>query len=504
MIKDFLLISNYNKNHIYSLNDLIIFDGGTYIYINKTPSSNSPLFYDYWRKIQEGIVWKDVFIGGYNYKKNDCVVSSNLLFVCVNDNNQPPENNNNWIPFLHPYFYYDGVNDIENNCVFRKDNCFYIYKNKNDIRAISGLVSHSNYYSNYTEYNNNNCVIYEDDVYSCKSDSVIDKTPINNLFWEKQNFKNWESNKEYKTNNYIQHNDIVYICNKNHASTFFDIKYWQKYLHCFNYRGDYNNNEVYNTYDIVEYGNGIYICDNESIGINPLNSSNFTLLIETNKLKSVFNRKGDVIAKTGDYNSLQISHIPCDNCNADNVGDALYELNDKIANEVNSAIIEINSNINLVVADVSDLNQSLNNHVHTHSQITDNESYKHLPSVNNTNYMLVSDTSLPNKTKWVRFKNFYQIKTTSFTAEVFGCYVVNITTPITITLPSNPVVDEIIIFKISGASLTNIVTFNRNGNNIEGIVDNGTTTKNGVIKIIYIGIVDGVNIGWIKSEGVLI
>jgi len=96
----------------------------------------------------------------------------------------------------------------------------------------------------------------------------------------------------------------------------------------------------------------------------------------------------------------------------------------------------------------------------------------------------------------------FELKTANFTAAANHFYQVNVGAPITITFPANPVQGDMpITFRITGASATNIVTFARNGKNIEGIADDGYITGNGTIKAKYAGVVGSVDVGWCLAEG---
>jgi len=96
----------------------------------------------------------------------------------------------------------------------------------------------------------------------------------------------------------------------------------------------------------------------------------------------------------------------------------------------------------------------------------------------------------------------FELKTTAFTAASNHFYQVDVTAPISITLPADPVQGEPpIMFRISGASVTNVVTFLRNGSNIERIADDGYITGNGTIKAMFSGTMGGVNVGWVLADG---
>jgi len=96
----------------------------------------------------------------------------------------------------------------------------------------------------------------------------------------------------------------------------------------------------------------------------------------------------------------------------------------------------------------------------------------------------------------------FELKTSDFTAEDNHFYQVNASGPLNITMPAAPVQgDPPIMFRIKGASATNVITFMRNSENIEEIADDGYITGNGTIKAMFAGAVGGVNVGWTLAEG---
>jgi len=95
----------------------------------------------------------------------------------------------------------------------------------------------------------------------------------------------------------------------------------------------------------------------------------------------------------------------------------------------------------------------------------------------------------------------YEGKTTSFTAVKDFFYNLPLTAAATVTLPATPTVGDEFLLRLSNASATNIVTLARNGENVEGVADNGTLIKNGTHLIKFVGTIGGVNVGWISYAG---
>ena len=98
----------------------------------------------------------------------------------------------------------------------------------------------------------------------------------------------------------------------------------------------------------------------------------------------------------------------------------------------------------------------------------------------------------------------YETKTSSFTAGVGTYYDTYLVAPLTITLPAAPAPEVTIPFRISGASATNILTFDGNGENVDGLGPVGTVTGNGVITIKYVGTIGANSIGWVLDRGQLV
>lgn len=98
----------------------------------------------------------------------------------------------------------------------------------------------------------------------------------------------------------------------------------------------------------------------------------------------------------------------------------------------------------------------------------------------------------------------FESKSAAFTAVKGRFYDVYLSAPLTITLPATPTVEDEIPFRITGASATNILTFARNGENIEKIAADGTVTGNGTISIKYTGTIGANNVGWVISKGQLV
>jgi len=125
-----------------------------------------------------------------------------------------------------------------------------------------------------------------------------------------------------------------------------------------------------------------------------------------------------------------------------------------------------------------------------------------------TDYYLAYDTSAPDGSNnaWKPLPGaapmVFELKTSSFTAEANHFYQTDVSAPLTITLPATPVQGDLPIkFRIEGASATNIITFARNGENIERIADDGFITGNGTITVMFAGTIGGVNVGWTLDDG---
>jgi len=125
-----------------------------------------------------------------------------------------------------------------------------------------------------------------------------------------------------------------------------------------------------------------------------------------------------------------------------------------------------------------------------------------------TDYYLAYDTSASDGSNnvWKPLPGaapmVFELKTSSFTAEANHFYQTDVSAPLTITLPATPVQGALPIkFRIEGASATNIVTFARNGENIERVADDGFITGNGTITVMFAGTIGGVNVGWTLDDG---
>jgi len=92
-------------------------------------------------------------------------------------------------------------------------------------------------------------------------------------------------------------------------------------------------------------------------------------------------------------------------------------------------------------------------------------------------------------------------KTGSFTAVKGHIYNFPVTASATVTCPLSPAFMDSFVLRLDGASETNIVTLNGNGENVESRADNGTLVKSGTHLIEYWGVVNGVNVGWVSYAG---
>ena len=92
-------------------------------------------------------------------------------------------------------------------------------------------------------------------------------------------------------------------------------------------------------------------------------------------------------------------------------------------------------------------------------------------------------------------------KTGSFTAVKGRIYNFPVTAPATVTCPLSPAFMDSFVLRLDGASETNIITINGNGENVESKTVNGTLIRSGTHLIEYWGEVDGVNVGWVSYAG---
>ena len=275
------------------------------------------------------------------------------------------------------------------------------------------------------------------------------------------------------------------------------------------------------------------------------NGTTWGKMAVTNDVVSVFGRKGAITPQANDYNSTQVSHTPSGNIAASNIGAAINELDTEKASTADLGTTNTN---------LGNLQTSFNNHNHAHSTITDDEAARHLPALTTSADYLRGDgsfatfpTSLPpashthahseltddeqtrhvatsggtngyvltydsavsgTNNKWAALPAFtpptYEEKTAAFTAVKSHFYQVNASAALAVTLPATPTVGDEVVLRISGASDTNIITFLRNGSNLEGVADDGTVTKNGVITIRFVGTIGTTDVGWTKIHGLLV
>jgi len=257
----------------------------------------------------------------------------------------------------------------------------------------------------------------------------------------------------------------------------------------------------------------------------------------SNSVTTVFGRPGAVVASAGDYNSTQISHVPSGNIAASTVGGALNELDAEKASTADLGTTNTN---------LGNLQTAFNNHNHAHSTIIDDENLRHLPGLTtpadyldgtgtfrafptalppgphthahsaltqdeqtrhvptsggvNGKVLMFDNTVSGTNSKWGDIPTAapptYEKKTGSFTAVKDHYYNLVLTGPATITLPSSPTGEDYFFLRLFGASATNIVTLDRNGQNIEQVTDNGTLIKNGTHLIKFVGTIGGDNVGW--------
>ena len=265
----------------------------------------------------------------------------------------------------------------------------------------------------------------------------------------------------------------------------------------------------------------------------------------SNSVTTVFGRPGAVVASAGDYNSTQISHVPSGNIAAATVGGALNELDSEKASVTDLGTTNTNlGNLQTAFDNHTHAHSTLTDdqanrhvptlttaadylrgdgtfatfptalppgpHTHAHSTLTDDQANRHVPTSGGTNgFVLTYDSTVAgSNNKWAAIPTatplVFESKSAAFTAAKGHFYDVYLSAPLTITLPATPTVGDEISFRITGSSATNILTFARNGENIENVAADGTVTGNGTISIKYTGTIGANNVGWVISKGQLV
>lgn len=220
---------SYNASTQYEFNDVVLYGGNAYCYINSTAGiGQAPNLTAYWAQMVSGLNARGAYNNATAYQVNDLVVSGANTYRCIapSTGNQPPNAT-----------YWEVL--------------------------VQGLAPQSNY-NGATGYAVNDVVVHGGFVYRCIANTTGNEPP-NATYWEMlvggYNPRNaWAAATVYKRGDAVVYLGQSYRALSNHTSTssfytdFITNSRWERFASGQQLRGAYANTTEYFRGDLVTTG----------------------------------------------------------------------------------------------------------------------------------------------------------------------------------------------------------------------------------------------------------
>lgn len=220
---------SYSAATQYEYNDVVIFGGNAYCFINAAATiGQDPTNTTYWAQMLSGLNARGIYNNATAYQANDLVILGANTYRCIapSTGNTPPNAT-----------YWEVL--------------------------IEGLAPQSSY-NNATAYVVNDVVIHGGYIYVCIASSTGNEPP-NATYWEAlvggyNHRNNWVAATDYKKGDAVIHLGQSYRALSNHTATvsfltdFATTGLWERYATGQQVRGGYTNNTEYFKGDLVTVG----------------------------------------------------------------------------------------------------------------------------------------------------------------------------------------------------------------------------------------------------------
>ena len=287
----------------YYKDDVIRFGGKVYVcQIGHTANSDFNIDLDInptkWNLMSDGQRWSGDWTTATRYEEGDLVKYGGTIYICINGHASAAtatlgleSNSGDWRQFVEGT---DWKNDWAASTRYKF----------NDIVRYGGI--------NYI------CIIGHT---SAATDALGLETNIGNwqVFSQGQEYRGtWSTPTRYKLNDIVKYGAGLWICTLGHTSDAMfinDSANWTQYVEGFEYENTWNSGTAYQPGDVVRYGGNNYVAKTQNFSSNPLTgTSDWDLFSEglsyrDNWSNATSYKIGEVVKLNG-YNYLAVADSP--------------------------------------------------------------------------------------------------------------------------------------------------------------------------------------------------